>query len=565
MALSLRTKASLTPAVLGALLVVSGQNCDEFNCHHGATCADGDADYGLVATFPYMSTNFLDVKSYKGQHCVCPEEWSGVACKRKVTICGEEEDQFACFHGSKCVELGSDAGSKWGCDCTTAKWMGEKEFFSGLHCEYRSSDVCATQDEDGLEEGRWFCANGGVCNNEVTEVMKKCDCPKEWFGPHCEYARGNNDAWANYKPSECSLKCRNGGKCVFGQKDYGAHGNKNDATVAFTNETHQDGMHCVCPDGFTGLICQIPAKKCGNRLWCYNGAECQVAEMQDGTSRKYCDCAPGSTDKKAFAGLACQHQSGVFCNPDEGNRKDMAFCVNSGTCWEDGEQHLGCDCKDGWTGQHCEFHSQHDPEELVTEECKLKCNNGGQCQKGVKDYGTVEKYDVPFKKHRDFEHCTCPEGWTGLDCSVKIEFCSPNSRQVCFYGSTCVATGEISANGKDEYKCECDQGKTPEGASVAGRYCEHYATDICTDSAVLDWHSFCVNGGTCVNSNVAKDEAHPGCFCKGRWTGDYCERKDRTADGEDDGLRYRSSAPSSNVVWTTGTAAALASLVAMAL
>mmetsp|Transcript_24754 Transcript_24754/g.72492 ORF Transcript_24754/g.72492 Transcript_24754/m.72492 type:complete len:481 (-) Transcript_24754:624-2066(-) len=462
-------------------LVAAGKDCSDFSCHKNSNCVDGDADYGRIATWNYTGSNFLDIKSYKGQHCECPEGWSGVSCKRKVKICSEE-DKFACFHGSECVHLGESSGAKsiWGCDCITAKWVGEKEFFGGQHCEYRANEVCARMDEDGLEEGRWFCTNGGTCQNNETGIMKKCRCPDDWFGPHCEYQRSNFVA-EQFNPKQCQLKCRNNGKCKFGLKDYGMHDKKNDASATFTEETHSNGMHCVCPDGFTGLICQIPAKKCGNRLWCYNGAECAKTTLDDGTTKKYCDCAPAATNSESYAGLACQHQSGVFCNPDEGNRKDMSFCVNGGTCWEDGGQHLGCDCKGNWSGQHCEFHEEKDPaENTKPENCNLKCKNGGGCRKGVKDYGKLEEYDVPLKEaHKDFEHCYCPVGWTGVDCSVQVEFCSSNSQQVCFYGSKCEATGEVSANGKDEFVCNCENTVTPDAYSVAGRYCEHYATVSC--------------------------------------------------------------------------------------
>ena len=102
--------------------------------------------------------------------------------------------------------------------------------------------------------------------------------------------------------------------------------------------TQQDGMHCVCPDGFTGLECDVLSKKCGKRLWCYNGSECKETTMEDGTIQKYCDCSEANNETASFAGIGCQHQSGVFCSSNVGQSQEMSFCVNGGECFENGKQ-----------------------------------------------------------------------------------------------------------------------------------------------------------------------------------------------------------------------------------
>jgi hypothetical protein len=61
------------------------------------------------------------------------------------------------------------------------------------------------------------------------------------------------------------------------------------------------------------------------------------------------------------AGKFCQYTSTDICtkNGQPGvGKANFAFCVNNGLCKakvEDNEAHPGCDCEEGFTGNHCEF------------------------------------------------------------------------------------------------------------------------------------------------------------------------------------------------------------------
>ena len=70
--------------------------------------------------------------------------------------------------------------------------------------------------------------------------------------------------------------------------------------------------------------------------------------------------------------------------------------------------------------------------------------------------------------------CNCDEGFTGRNCSINIDDCTPNP---CENGGTCTDL-------VNDFMCNCDEGFT-------GRNC---STDIddCTPNP-------CENGGTCTD------------------------------------------------------------------
>lgn len=97
------------------------------------------------------------------------------------------------------------------------------------------------------------------------------------------------------------------------------------------------------------------------------------------------------------------------------------------------------------------------------------------------------------EKHTDeFEHCRCPEDWTGLRCETKVESCGDGSH-VCLHGSTCVQDG-------NKYSCNCNAQVTGNNL-YAGEYCQHESTSLCTPDGMpgtgKNKFAFCVNNGKC--------------------------------------------------------------------
>jgi hypothetical protein len=109
----------------------------------------------------------------------------------------------------------------------------------------------------------------------------------------------------------------------------------------------------------------------------------------------------------------------------------------------------------------------------------------------------------------NYEHCVCPEGFTGVQCEYEVETCE-NGEHNCLNGGACV---KVAGEG-DEYKHACDcAGDADNTRHFSGFFCEHAATSICTvddpSSSRLDRifnvHAFCTNGGTCKKKVGGKD------------------------------------------------------------
>jgi len=69
-----------------------------------------------------------------------------------------------------------------------------------------------------------------------------------------------------------------------------------------------------------------------------------------------CDCMT-THSTNAHAGHMCEHAATSFCEYGVAVSKH-SFCVNAGTCIKsiiDGEAHMGCNCPEGFSGEHCEY------------------------------------------------------------------------------------------------------------------------------------------------------------------------------------------------------------------
>lgn len=158
--------------------------------------------------------------------------------------------------------------------------------------------------------------------------------------------------------------------------------------------------------------------------------------------------------------------------------------------------------------------------------CNLFCYNKGVCRHGHGKFGSYagiesEIDDLPFEKelHDNGMYCTCPEGYTGLQCEIKYVTCG-RDKHTCFNGSSCVKE-RSSDNGNIFYRCECDAEGSVMDASYAGKYCEHIATVFCDKNN----GSFCTNGGRCKSHSANSIATHNDCDCPDNWEGDHCEIK----------------------------------------
>lgn len=246
------------------------------------------------------------------------------------------------------------------------------------------------------------------------------------------------------------------------------------------------GEHCVCPDGYTGLRCEIEVARCGERN-CYHGSTCA---RDDDRGEDLCDCNAAHTDAASYAGAGCEQVSTSRCTPGLDQDGKDAFCTNRGRCIEDPlTRHEGCVCDEGWSGDTCDVQGDVEPV------CDLDCN-GGSCRFGVKGYkDALDALNLPVhaKKHQDGMYCSCPDGYTGLQCEADIRQCSGLTDHFCLHGGVC-APGDT---------CQCDEGLHDSSSTMlTGRFCEFAVTEYCTEeSESRHTHSFCTNGGRCKTLN----------------------------------------------------------------
>lgn len=130
----------------------------------------------------------------------------------------------------------------------------------------------------------------------------------------------------------CDLPCPAGigAACVFGDAPLSSQ------PAGSAGGSHVDGMHCSCPEYFTGLQCEVPYAGCGDgEHVCYHGGVCREGEVDDfGNLQLYCNCAPAvGPGGLPYVGKYCEHETvPVETTCDSSN--EASYCFNAGICNE---------------------------------------------------------------------------------------------------------------------------------------------------------------------------------------------------------------------------------------
>lgn len=286
-------------------------------------------------------------------------------------------------------------------------------------------------------------------------------------------------------------------------------------------------MHCECPTGFAGSLCEVTTDACGD-IECLNGGVCVTATDATGKETHFCQCPTAQDPNDVYyAGQYCQYPSTAFCGYLTINNVGTPFfCTNGGTCLDPNNPQAGCSCVDGTDGFHCEYRQDKD--------CDLQCING-ECKIGEPpEYS----YDFPIwldaGSHHDFQYCECPAGFSGKACERdENNACSDFA---CLHGGTCHVE---ESYGETAYSCDCLSAYVGE-IPADGRYCEFVATSICYDD--VDNHEiyFCMNNGQC------QQDYMKGCLCPegfGGFSCEFLEDRDCTLDCQNGGECVLGSPP----------------------
>eukprot|EP00192_Tetraselmis_astigmatica_P018318 CAMPEP_0117652840 /NCGR_PEP_ID=MMETSP0804-20121206/2852_1 /TAXON_ID=1074897 /ORGANISM="Tetraselmis astigmatica, Strain CCMP880" /LENGTH=237 /DNA_ID=CAMNT_0005458935 /DNA_START=746 /DNA_END=1459 /DNA_ORIENTATION=- len=163
---------------------------------------------------------------------------------------------------------------------------------------------------------------------------------------------------------DCKYKgCKNGGVCQLISSEVGMR-------------------VCMCPEGFRGEYCEIPAVTCG-RGYCTNDGVC--------TARGECQCTGN------FTGPTCESRVKVCPTLDTAEHPNMLFyCLNGGECaMTAGFDHPVCACPEDFMGEHCESRV-------------VPCYGGSYCVQGN---GVCAE---------DGMRCECFNGFSGETCDVAV-------------------------------------------------------------------------------------------------------------------------------------------------
>ncbi|XP_069118593.1 protein jagged-1b-like isoform X2 [Argopecten irradians] len=393
-----------------------------------------------------------------------------------------------------------------------------------------------------------ICRTG--CSHGSCDVPGECRCMYGWQGPLCDqcipYPRCEHGS-CNGSPWQCFCHVNWGG--ILCDKDLNYCGRhqpcQNDGIC---KNTAPDNYDCTCPDGFSGVNCEIAEHACTSDP-CAHGGRCI-----DVTGGFVCNCLPGWTGVLCDSNInecasdPCQHggtcldkvnKYECLCPPGwkgpqcqlDGDECSNSPCVNAYSCQDLVGDYI-CDCQPGWTGKNCET-------DIV--DCHHQCQNAAHCVDLVNSYhcaclpgytGRHCEWDINECESSPCQNnaichdqvagytCECALGFTGFNCQVDIDPCYPSP---CENGASCF-------NVQGDYYCHCHDGWEGKNCHKIKPTCDSRSCQV-IDSCTIAIPSNSSRGGVqLISSNVcgkhgmciSQPDGEFTCACDLGFTGTYC-------------------------------------------
>ncbi|KAF8360554.1 hypothetical protein PRIPAC_87477 [Pristionchus pacificus] len=283
---------------------------------------------------------------------------------------------------------------------------------------------------------------------------------------------------------------------------------------------------CECPQGYSGMQCQVSGNACDG-LSCENGGNCTLVLDN---SRGVCDCphawqGPTCEQNNLLSTRNCENCDGTcykrpsqlndtrLFTPHENDPMTSAKCktimmgiptaefyiLAGSICYTGTEPMVTEESNDAACDTACPGSTSKNPSKCGDDDNVLLVmypfdEEATQCTSsscGFADRGYCVEQLKGFS-------CVCAPGTTGKTCQTTVNPCTNFD---CQNGGVCMTTENNSAA-----RCLCKDG-------YWGTNCEH--EDTCRSQSVT-----CKNGGTCVNSNTTSGY---NCTCYPNYGGDECE------------------------------------------
>ena len=165
--------------------------------------------------------------------------------------------------------------------------------------------------------------------------------------------------------------------------------------------------------------------------------------------------------------------------------------------------------------------------------CPLTCQNGSTCERGQQNLSghATSSFGARLNFHQTLHqngwYCSCPKGYTGLECQTAFQSCSDGER-VCYHGGICKTDSTIEGfYGTGESSCDCRatiDSKTPI-VIYSGEYCETATVDL----------QACAQLEYCLNDGVCQDDPYQPCQCADGYSGSNCSVKNESLSCQESG------------------------------